>query len=88
MKYADPRGNPNLWLTAVLLDLLEQNTEESRKLLADAIRTTISCVEPGFIDELFWTWIDSYVPLLDESQSNQSMNSQPCSPGDQAESLQ
>jgi hypothetical protein len=80
MKHADPRHNPNGWLAAVMLDLLEQDTKESKKLLADAIRVTTHGIEPGLIDELFWTWIESYVPLLDEAQSNQNNVDQQCSP--------
>lgn len=83
MKYADPRENPHQWLTAILLDLLKQNTEESRKLLADAIRATVIWVDPGSIQDLFWNWIDSYVEVLDEAQSNQNNVDQQCSPEDQ-----
>lgn len=66
--YIDPYKEPNKWLTAVMLDLLAQNTHKSRAMLADGIRVAVNFLEPGCIDQLFGTWVDEYVELLAEAQ--------------------
>jgi len=81
--YIDPRKEPNRWLTAVMLDLLTQNTHDSRSALADGIRTAVSFLEPGCIDQLFGTWIDAYVDLLAEEKMQKNKHPRPCSPKDQ-----
>lgn len=81
--YIDPRKEPTRWLTAVLLDLLEQDTGSSRKLLADGLRVAINSLEPGCIDQLFGPWIDAYIDLLDEEKNQNNKHSQPCSQVDQ-----
>ena len=82
MIYASPKKDPTQWLTAVCLDLLEQNTEESKAALVSAIRTLISYLEPGLIDEAFAPWIAHYTELLAQSESNQSNVVQLCLPLD------
>jgi hypothetical protein len=82
MIYASPKENPTQWLTAVCLDLLEQNTEESKAALVSAIRTLVSYLEPGLIDEAFAPWIAHYTELLARHESNQSNAVQLCLPLD------
>ena len=72
MAYADPKKDSTQWLTAVCLDLLEQNTAESKTVLISAIRTLVSYLEPGLIDQAFAPWIDQYTELLAQSENNQS----------------
>lgn len=76
MRYVDPVREPNKWLQAVLLDLLNQNTEESKEALANAIKATVSLLEPGCIDQLFGPWIDAYIDLLDEEKNQNNKHSQ------------
>lgn len=83
--YIDPYKEPNKWLTAVMLDLLAQNTHESRAMLADGIRVAVNFLEPGCIDQLFGTWVDEYVDLLAEAQMQKNKLFRPCSPEDQEE---
>jgi hypothetical protein len=78
MDYADPQKNPTQWLTAVCLDLLEQNTEESKTALISAIRTLVSYLEPGLIDEAFAPWIGQYMQLLAQHENSHSTDSQQC----------
>ena len=87
MDYASPKKNPNTWLTAVLLDLLEQDTEESKENLSSAIRTLVNYLEPGLIDQAFAPWIDQYTELLEKSENNQSNVHLQCSPKDPQVSL-
>lgn len=82
MGYASPKENPTQWLTVVCLDLLEQNTEESKATLVSAIRTLISYLEPGLIDEAFAPWIAHYTELLARFENNQSNAVQLCLPLD------
>ena len=77
--YIDPRKEPTRWLTAILLDLLEQDTGSSRKLLADGLRVAINSLEPGCIDQLFGPWIDAYIDLLDEEKNQNNKHSHQCS---------
>jgi len=81
--YIDPRKEPNKWLTAVMLDLLAQNTHDSRSMLEDGIRVAVNFLEPGYIDQLFGTWIDAYVDLLAEEKMQKNKHPRPCSPEDQ-----
>ena len=82
MIYASPKKDPTQWLTAVCLDLLEQNTEESKAALVSAIRTLVSYLEPGLIDEAFAPWIAHYTELLVKFENNQSNAVQLCLPLD------
>ena len=72
MEYASPQANPTVWLTAVLVDLLKQNTEESKVALVSAIQTLVNYLEPGLIDQAFAPWIDQYMELLAQHENNQS----------------
>ena len=87
MIYASPQKDPARWLTAVCLDLLEQNTEESKATLVSAIRTLVSYLEPGLIDQAFAPWIAHYTELLVQSENNQSTAVQLCLPLDLPEQL-
>jgi len=78
MIYASAQKDPTQWLTAVCLDLLEQNTEESKVSLIQAIRTLVSYLEPGLIDQAFAPWIAHYNDLLAQCESNQSNAVQLC----------
>ena len=71
-KYLDPRREPTKWLGAVLIDLLEQDTEESKEALKWAFPRMAQWLEPGIIDQLFVPWIDQYMELLAEDENNQN----------------
>ena len=58
-----PAKEPNKWLCAILVDLLEQNTQASRSDLRHAITEMAMWMEPGLIDQLFADWIDQYQNL-------------------------
>ena len=87
MEYADPKENPTQWLTAVCLDLLKQNTEESKAAIMSAIQTLVNYLEPGLIDQAFAPWIDQYMELLDRQESSHSNDSPTYLPVDQQELL-
>lgn len=87
MKYANPNEDPTSWLIAVMLDLLKQDTNESKVDLASAIKTVVSYLEPGLISQAFGPWIDQYMELLDRHESSHSNDSLPYSPVDQPELL-
>ena len=79
-KYIDPRGEPTRWLEAVLLDLLEQDTEEAKVALRWAFPRMAQWLEPGIIDQLFAPWIIQYMELLAEYENNQNTENQKHSP--------
>ena len=72
MKFIDPLKEPNKWLTAVLIDWLDQDTPEARADLEEAIRYVVDLIEPGLIPQLFQPWIDMYQSLLAEQENNPS----------------
>tara|TARA_B100000427_G_C15224831_1_gene470705 strand:+ start:225 stop:560 length:336 start_codon:yes stop_codon:yes gene_type:complete len=72
IKYLDPRREPNKWLGAVLIDLLEQDTKESKEALKWAFPRMAQWLEPGIIDQLFVPWIDQYMELLAEDENTQN----------------
>jgi len=82
MNYLNPEKDPNKWLEAVLLDLLRQDTPESKQLLTEGIRALISWFEPGLIDDLFAPWIDQYMEELNEYQNNHGIDFLMYSPKD------
>lgn len=82
MSYIQPQKEPNRWLQAVLLDMLEQNTEDSRADLKEGITRLAAWIEPGLIDQLFADWVDEYLSLLAELESNRSNDSALCLPAD------
>ena len=82
MKYINPQGDPNRWLAAVFLDLLEQDTEESKAALKIAIQTIADFTEPGLIDQWFAPWISQYTELLEKHESNRNNAQQLCLPVD------
>ena len=75
-KYLDPEVEPCKWLGAVLIDLLEQNTEESREALKWAFPRMAQWLEPGIVDQLFAPWIEDYLELLAEQESSHSKKNQ------------
>ena len=75
-KYLDPEAEPCKWLGAVLIDLLEQNTEESREALKWAFPRMAQWLEPGIVDQLFAPWIEDYLELLAEQESSHSKKNQ------------
>ena len=85
MKYANPIEDPTSWLTAVMLDLLKQDTDASKTALTSAITTVVSYLEPGLIDQAFGPWIAHYNELLAQHENSHSNDSLMCSPGDQPE---
>lgn len=74
MKILNPEREPNAWLEAVMLDLLESPEAGAQESLKDAIHCLCSWIEPGLIDDLFAPWIDDYMQLLSENQNNQSID--------------
>ena len=78
IKYLDPRASPNKWLKFTLLDLLKQDTEESKKALEWALPAMASWLEAGLIDQLFAEWIEQYVHLLEKPENNQNNENQLC----------
>lgn len=72
MNFVNPDKDPNRWLEAVMLDLLEQNTDDSKAMLADGIRSLSRWIEPGLVDQLFGHWIEKYNQLLAEHEKNQN----------------
>ena len=84
-KYIDPRGEPTRWLEAVLLDLLEQDTEEAKVALRWAFPRMAQWLEPGIIDQLFVPWIDQYMELLAEDENNHNNENQKSPSKDQKE---
>ena len=85
MKYVNPVEDPTSWLTAVMLDLLKQDTAESKAALTSAIKTVVSYLEPGLISQAFGPWIDQYMELLDQQENSHSNDYQLYSPRDQPE---
>ena len=75
-KYIDPRGEPCKWLGAVLIDLLEQDTKESREALKWAFPRMAQWLEPGIVDQLFAPWIEQYLELLAEQENNHNKKTQ------------
>ena len=84
-KYLDPRREPTKWLGAVLIDLLEQDTEESREALKWAFPRMAQWLEPGIVDQLFVPWIDQYMELLAEDGNNHNNENQKSPSTDQKE---
>jgi hypothetical protein len=79
MKYIDPDREPNRWIETVLLDQLEQNSADSRKLLADGVRMITHWLEPGLVSQLFAHWIERYRQLVAEHEKQQNSSPLPCS---------
>ena len=85
IKYLDPRREPNKWLGAVLIDLLEQDTEESREALKWAFPRMAQWLEPGIVYQLFAPWIIEYMELLAEYENNHCNENQKPQAKDQQE---
>lgn len=77
MKILNPEREPNLWLEAILLQLLQNPGEDSREALEQAIHCLCSWIEPGLIDSLFAPWIEDYMKVLSANQNNQSIDPLP-----------
>ena len=84
-KYLDPRREPCKWLGGVLIDLLEQDTEESKEALKWAFPRMAQWLEPGIVDQLFAPWIDQYMELLAEDGNNHNNENQKSPSTDQKE---
>ena len=85
-RYIDPRGEPCKWLGAILIDLLEQDTKESKEALRWAFPRMAQWLEPGIIDQLFVPWIDQYLELLAQHENSQNNGIPKCSQADSQES--
>tara|TARA_R100000458_G_C8145787_1_gene155263 strand:+ start:348 stop:683 length:336 start_codon:yes stop_codon:yes gene_type:complete len=83
--YLDPRREPCKWLGGVLIDLLEQDTEESKEALKWALPRMAQWLEPGIIDQLFVPWINHYMELLAEDGNNHNNENQKSPSKDQKE---
>lgn len=70
-KILDPRPEPNKWLAATLLNLLNRSAEEPETMeaLKWAIPQLCHSIEPGYIDQIFADWIDEYLELLANNQN-------------------
>jgi len=75
-KYLNPELEPCKWLGAVLIDLLEQDTEESKEALKWAFPRMAQWLEPGIVDQLFAPWIENYLQLLDEQENSHNKKTQ------------
>ena len=84
-RYLDPEVEPCKWLGAVLIDLLEQDTEESKEALKWAFPRIAQWLEPGIIDQLFAPWISQYLELLAEHENNHNNENQAYPKEDQQE---
>ena len=67
----DPRPEPNKWLAATLLNLLNRSAEEPETMeaLKWAIPQLCHSIEPGYVDQIFADWIDEYLELLANNQN-------------------
>jgi hypothetical protein len=74
MKILNPKSEPNRWLSAVLRQLVEDDTPESKEILAEAVKQLSMWIEPGLVDDLFAAWIDQYMDLLREYENNRSID--------------
>ncbi len=74
MKILNPKSEPNRWLGAVLQQLVEDDTPESKVMLAEAVKQLSLWIEPGLVDDLFAAWIDQYMDLLREYENNRSID--------------
>ncbi len=77
MRKVDPIARPNEWLHLTLLALLD-GPEESKESLKDAIRILCHWLEPGLVDQVFGTWIESYLEA-EKQESNRNNFDPPCS---------
>lgn len=70
-KILDPRPEPNKWLAATLLNLLNRSAEEPETMeaLKWAIPQLCHSIEPGYVDQIFADWIDEYLELLANNQN-------------------
>ena len=70
-KILDPRPEPNKWLKATLLDLLERSDKEPEAMeaLKWAIPQLCHCIEPGYVDQIFADWIEQYIEILENNQN-------------------
>lgn len=74
MRILNPKREPNRWLGAVLQQLVEDDTPESKVMLAEAVKQLSLWIEPGLVDDLFAAWIDQYMDLLHEYENNRSID--------------
>ena len=67
----DPRPEPNKWLAATLLNLLNRSAEEPETMeaLKWAIPQLCHSIEPGYVDQIFADWIEEYLELLANNQN-------------------
>ena len=77
MKILNPEREPNAWLEAIMLDLLQNPDEQAQDALKDAIHCLCAWIEPGLVDDLFAPWIDDYMKLLSANQNNRSIDPLP-----------
>ena len=84
-EYIDPRKEPNKWLLAVLNRCVDDDDQESKEALKDALFIFASWLEPSSVDFLFAHWIVDYCSLLDGHESNRNTVDPPCSPVDPPE---
>ena len=70
-KILDPRPEPNKWLAATLLNLLNRSGEEPEAMeaLKWAIPQLCHSIEPGYVDQIFADWIEEYLELLANNQN-------------------
>jgi hypothetical protein len=79
MKYLDPREQPNRWLEAMLIRLLDnvvtKNDKESLELIQYAHKQLSMWIEPGVLQSAFSHWVDEYSDSIEQYQNFQSTQS-------------
>lgn len=79
MEYLDPRKQPNKWLEAMLMRLLDnaitKNDKESLELIKYALRQLTIWIEPGVLQSAFSHWVDEYSASVEQYQNFESTQS-------------
>ena len=79
MEYLDHRKQPNKWLEAMLMRLLDnaitKNDKESLELIKYAHRQLTIWIEPGVLQSAFSHWVDEYSASVEQYQNFESTQS-------------
>jgi len=77
MEYLDPKKEPNKWLEAMLMRLLNnvitKNDKESLELIKYAHKQLALWIEPGVLQSAFSHWVDEYSASIQQYQNSESM---------------
>jgi hypothetical protein len=88
VSYVDPTEDVRRWLRAILVDMLDHPSEHSNGALKVAIAALTDIAEPTLIHDVFGSWVDIYIALMEEYQNKKSTDDQDKLPVDQKESLE